>query len=101
MPNASCEDLAREILERCISGDPPARLPQPLLEEPCAAALFGILAEGLSDRFEPASLDALFASEYTVSSASDRSGLRLEGAGLRPSRSADADAGNTSEGKAV
>ncbi|HEY1494217.1 MAG TPA: glycosyltransferase family 9 protein [Candidatus Solibacter sp.] len=57
MPSISCEQLAREILEQCIAGAPPQRLPQALLEEPCAKALFGILVEGLSDRFEPALSD--------------------------------------------
>jgi ADP-heptose:LPS heptosyltransferase len=33
-------------------------LPSCLLEEPCAQALFGILVEGLADRFEPALCDA-------------------------------------------
>ena len=33
------------------------RLPHALLEEPCAKALFGILVEGLADRFEPALCD--------------------------------------------
>ena len=32
-------------------------LPRILLEEPCAQALFGILVEGLGDRFEPALCD--------------------------------------------
>jgi hypothetical protein len=32
-------------------------LPPALLEEPCAQALFGILVEGLGDRFEPALCD--------------------------------------------
>jgi ADP-heptose:LPS heptosyltransferase len=44
-------------LESCIAGNPPLRLPRALLEEPCAQALFGILVEGLGDRFEPALCD--------------------------------------------
>jgi ADP-heptose:LPS heptosyltransferase len=44
-------------LESCIAGNPPQRLPRALLEEPCAQALFGILVEGLGDRFEPALCD--------------------------------------------
>ena len=32
-------------------------MPRALLEEPCAKALFGILVEGLADRFEPALCD--------------------------------------------
>jgi ADP-heptose:LPS heptosyltransferase len=45
------------VLARCIAGYPPAELPPALLEEPCAQALFGILIEGLGDRFEPALCD--------------------------------------------
>jgi ADP-heptose:LPS heptosyltransferase len=53
----SCEFLAQGLLESCIAGNPPQRLPRALLEEPCARALFGILVEGLADRFEPALCD--------------------------------------------
>jgi ADP-heptose:LPS heptosyltransferase len=55
--STSCEHVAREVLEQCIAGAPPERLPLALLEEPCAGALFGVLVEGLSDRFEPALCD--------------------------------------------
>jgi ADP-heptose:LPS heptosyltransferase len=55
--STSCEATAREILRLCIAGKPPAELPRNLLEEPCAQALFGILIEGLADRFEPALCD--------------------------------------------
>jgi ADP-heptose:LPS heptosyltransferase len=44
-------------LDSSIAGNPPKRLPHALLEEPCAKALFGILVEGLADRFEPALCD--------------------------------------------
>src|ERR1019366_6783061 len=57
LKSTSCEDLAREVLEQCIAGAPPERLPRALLEEPSGQALFGILVEGLSDRFEPALCD--------------------------------------------
>jgi ADP-heptose:LPS heptosyltransferase len=56
--STSCEFLAQYLLESCIAGTPPERLPRALLEEPCAKALFGILVEGLGDRFEPALCDA-------------------------------------------
>jgi ADP-heptose:LPS heptosyltransferase len=46
------------VLEQCVVGAPPERLPRALLEEPSGQALFGILVEGLSDRFEPALCDA-------------------------------------------
>jgi ADP-heptose:LPS heptosyltransferase len=55
--STSCEATAREVLRLCIAGKPPAELPRNLLEEPCAQALFGILIEGLADRFEPALSD--------------------------------------------
>ena len=58
MRSTSCEFLAQYLLESCIAGNPPERLPRALLEEPCAKALFGILVEGLGDRFEPALCDA-------------------------------------------
>jgi ADP-heptose:LPS heptosyltransferase len=45
------------LLESCIAGKPPERLPHALLEESCAKSLFGILVEGLADRFEPALCD--------------------------------------------
>jgi ADP-heptose:LPS heptosyltransferase len=57
LTSTSCEALAREVLEQCIAGNAPEQLPPALLEEPCAKALFGILVEGLSDRFEPALCD--------------------------------------------
>jgi ADP-heptose:LPS heptosyltransferase len=41
-----------------VAGAPPRDLPPELAEEPCAKALFGILVEGLADRFEPALCDA-------------------------------------------
>ena len=45
-------------MQRCLAGDPPRELSPELLEEPCGKALFGVLAEGLADRFEPALCDA-------------------------------------------
>ena len=54
MTSTSCNDFARDLLARAIAGDIPAALPPELLEDACGQALFGILAEGLADRFEPA-----------------------------------------------
>jgi ADP-heptose:LPS heptosyltransferase len=54
LTSTSCEATARRVLEDCIAGKPPERLPAELLEDSCARALFGILVEGLADRFEPA-----------------------------------------------
>ncbi len=36
-----------------MAGRPPKLLPRALVEEPCNQALFGVLAEGLADLFEP------------------------------------------------
>lgn len=58
MKSTSCSALAHDILERCIAGHLPREIPPALLEEPCGKALFGILVEGLADRFEPALCDA-------------------------------------------
>jgi ADP-heptose:LPS heptosyltransferase len=55
--STSCEFLAHFLLESSIAGNPPKHLPGELLEEPCARSLFGILIEGLADRFEPALCD--------------------------------------------
>jgi hypothetical protein len=57
LTSTSCEAVARAVLAECVAGRAPERLPAELLEERCSAALFGILAEGLSDRFEPALCD--------------------------------------------
>lgn len=54
MTSTSCSEIARDLLARAIAGHPPAELPRELLEDECSNALFGILAEGLADRFEPA-----------------------------------------------
>ena len=53
MTSTSCNEIARELLDQCLAGRPPAELPPALLEEPGGQALFGILVEGLADRFEP------------------------------------------------
>jgi ADP-heptose:LPS heptosyltransferase len=58
LTSTSCRQAAEGVLARCLAGDPPEILPSRLLEEPCAQALFGILVEGLADRFEPALCNA-------------------------------------------
>ncbi|HLH17821.1 MAG TPA: glycosyltransferase family 9 protein [Bryobacteraceae bacterium] len=58
MRSTSCSDIAQEVLDACLAGDPPKELPRALLEETCGNALFRILVEGLADRFEPALCDA-------------------------------------------
>ena len=57
LTSTSCEVAAQEVLDRCLAGHPPETLPRALIEEPCGKALFGILVEGLADRFEPALCD--------------------------------------------
>jgi len=56
--STSCKEIAQDILQRCIDGKPPKELPPALVEDPCAPALFGVLVEGLADRFEPSLCDA-------------------------------------------
>ena len=46
------------MLAECIAGRAPAALPEALTRAECTGVLFGILAEGLADRFEPALCDA-------------------------------------------
>lgn len=58
MTNTSASRAAQHVLEECLAGSPPDALPRELIEDPSGAALFGILAEGLGDRFEPALCDA-------------------------------------------
>jgi hypothetical protein len=57
LTSTSCEDAARRVLADCIAGRAPDHLPSELIDPACTRALFGILAEGLGDRFEPALCD--------------------------------------------
>jgi ADP-heptose:LPS heptosyltransferase len=57
LKSTSCKHLAQEVLDLCLAGSPPKELPRALVSEPCGKYLFGILAEGLADRFEPALCD--------------------------------------------
>jgi ADP-heptose:LPS heptosyltransferase len=57
LTSTSCNEIARELLEQCLAGRPPEELPPSLVEEPGGQALFGILVEGLADRFEPSLCD--------------------------------------------
>jgi len=57
LTSTSCKAVAREVLEQCLAGRPPEEIPAALLEEAGGQALFGILVEGLADRFEPALCD--------------------------------------------
>jgi ADP-heptose:LPS heptosyltransferase len=58
LTSTSIEELARQTLALCLAGRAPEELPPALAEDPRGDALFGILVEGLADRFEPALCDA-------------------------------------------
>lgn len=54
-----CNQLAEEVLSRCLSGEPaPLDLVRQLVDHDCSAALFRIVVEGLADRFEARLCDA-------------------------------------------
>ena len=74
MTSTSCNRIAREVLEQSIAGNPPEELPRELVEEPCGQALFGILVEGLADRFEPA-LCTTYARLFSQAVAMSREGV--------------------------
>ena len=57
MTSISFKEVAQDVLDRCVAGKPPVDLPRALLDEPSGQALFGILVEGLADRFEPSLCD--------------------------------------------
>jgi ADP-heptose:LPS heptosyltransferase len=52
------QGIARETLALCLAGRPPEDLPPALADDPHGDALFGILVEGLADRFDPALCEA-------------------------------------------
>jgi len=56
--STSCKTLAEDTLAACLAGQPPRELPRALAAENCGKHLFGVLAEGLADRFEPGLCDA-------------------------------------------
>jgi ADP-heptose:LPS heptosyltransferase len=72
--STSCKDLAQEVLDLCVAGQPPKLLPRTLAAEACGKALFGTLVEGLADRFEPALCDA-YARLFSQALAYVREGL--------------------------
>jgi ADP-heptose:LPS heptosyltransferase len=54
LANTSCNQKAGQLLGQCLRGEPWDRgLLHEMLREGCDDALFRIVAEGLSDRFEP------------------------------------------------
>ncbi len=58
MTSTSSSRIAQEVLDQCLAGSVPGELPRELIDDPDGQALFGILAEGLADRFEPALCNA-------------------------------------------
>jgi ADP-heptose:LPS heptosyltransferase len=78
LKSTSCREVAQDILDRCVAGEPPKYLPRTLTEDPCAPALFGVLVEGLADRFEPSLCDAyvrLFSQAIAHVTGADASAL--------------------------
>ena len=57
LTSTSCKRDRSATFWRAPRREPP-RIAAALIEEPCGQPLFGILAEGLADRFEPALCDA-------------------------------------------
>ncbi len=57
MKSTSCKIIAEELLERCLNGNPPKQIPSALLQDAGGPALFGIVVEGMADRFDPALCD--------------------------------------------
>ena len=74
MRSTSCKTLAEETLAACIAGRPPRELPRALAAESCGKYLFGVLVEGLADRFEPALCDA-YARLFSQAVAHAREGV--------------------------
>ena len=94
MASTSCREIAQKILERCIEGNPPEELPAALMGDRCAPALFGVLVEGLADRFEPALCDAyvkLFSQAIARVTGADASALVSRYERVRQVRGAAAD----------
>jgi ADP-heptose:LPS heptosyltransferase len=72
--STSCKALAEETLAACLADRPPKELPRALAVENCGKDLFGILVEGLADRFEPALCDA-YARLFSQAVAHAREGV--------------------------
>jgi ADP-heptose:LPS heptosyltransferase len=59
LASTSCKAIADQLLADCLAGKPLSlALVNQLVDQDCSAALFGILVEGLSDRFESRLCDA-------------------------------------------
>jgi ADP-heptose:LPS heptosyltransferase len=67
-------EIARETLAQCLAGRPPRRFPPELARDECGDALFGVLIEGLADRFEPA-LCGVYARLFAQAVAAEAGGL--------------------------
>jgi ADP-heptose:LPS heptosyltransferase len=57
LKSTSCKIIAEQVLEQCLAGNLPKQIPSALLQDAGGPALFGIVVEGLADRFEPSLCD--------------------------------------------
>ena len=59
MASISCNELGERLLAHCLKGERSTDdLLEKLISPACSDALFGVVAEGLADRFEPRLCDA-------------------------------------------
>ncbi len=76
MQTALCAEHARELLDRCLNGQPaPPRLLEQMVDGDCSRELFGTVVEALSDSFEPA-LCGVYANVFSEILARVNPGLR-------------------------
>jgi ADP-heptose:LPS heptosyltransferase len=68
------KEIARETLSLCLAGRTPEEFPPELARDDSGDALFGILVEGLADRFEPSLCDA-YARLFSQAVAAEADGL--------------------------
>jgi ADP-heptose:LPS heptosyltransferase len=68
------KEIARETLSLCLAGRTPVEFPAELARDDSGDALFGILVEGLADRFEPRLCDA-YARLFSQAVAAEADGL--------------------------
>jgi ADP-heptose:LPS heptosyltransferase len=88
LTSTSCSEIARRTLDECLAGRVP-EFPAALAEDESGDALFGILVEGLADRFEPALCDVyvkLFSQAIAQVAGLDGVDLQARYARVRQSR---------------
>jgi ADP-heptose:LPS heptosyltransferase len=92
LANTSCSDKARALLAQYIDGEPVAEEAIDSLRE-CSGEFFGIVVEGLADRFDPRLCDAyvdVFTRIFTRDSE-ERSRLKQRYASIRVPQPVDGD----------